>query len=144
MEKNIFDQIFFDHSESGFVTLAFIDTKTNQGLYFDTNTFYYRDFSKYPVSNMNKLKYSPCTEIIPFYIVEVKGAFDVCYIKMINGDIFQIHFMDDGSKYQALFIIGEESKSIMTPLGINSYEAAARRLLEEEDPEILVWENISS
>jgi hypothetical protein len=136
MEQVTFNKIYFIVNEIGFINLLFKDNKKQQYLYFDGINFHIED----EIYFLEKLIYFNYNNTeVNLYIEEITQEFDMYFIKISNGDIFQIYYVfDDEEAEQKLIIFDEDSKSISTPLGISSYEAALKRANEAEKIEIII------
>jgi hypothetical protein len=136
MSKIEFDKIFFGLNGFGYISLLFHQNIKNYFLYFDGIDFYIKKNIDGLSATLSELKYDKNGENL--FVERITQFEETTFIRISNGDIFQISSMFDDEKIsQKLTIFNEKSKGISTPLGINAYEAAAKRAEEANQVEII-------
>jgi len=87
------------------MNLVFYDSKTKDALLFDGIEFSRIQNSIFDASEFVELEYSKNNVSGLIYIESVKSDFDICYLKLSNGDIFQTFYpMNDVELPQQLLI----------------------------------------
>lgn len=135
MEQIEFNKIYFGVDDSGYINLLFTGNKNEQSLYFDGINFY----SKEKYNSLEKLSlFNYNNNAINLHIEKITQDFDMSFIQISNGDIFQIYSMfNDEKADQILTIFNETTKRTSTPLGISTYEAAVKRANEADEAEVV-------
>ena len=135
MEQIEFNKIYFGVDDSGYINLLFTGNKNEPRLYFDGINFY----SKEKYNSLEKLSlFNYNNNAINLHIEKITQDFDMSFIQISNGDIFQIYSMfNDEKADQRLTIFDETTKKISTPLGISTYEAAVKRANEADEAEVI-------
>ncbi len=135
MKQIEFNKIYIGVDDSGYINLLFTNSKDEQYLYFDGINFYYKE----EIKSLEKLSlFDYNVNAVNLYIEKITQDFDMSFIQISNGDIFQIYSMfNDEQAGQKLTIFDEATKKTSTPLGISTYEAAIKRANEADAIEVI-------
>lgn len=83
---------------------------------------------------MTNLNYLPLERDLSAFIVGIRQGFDIHFIEMENGDLFQIfHICDDEMEPQKIQIFGEKARHVPNPMGGSSYDATRKNYLAAEE-----------
>ena len=135
-----FNKIYFGLDNNGYINLLFVCNEDELHLFYDGINFHYISEIGYLLEELSLFDYN--RNGTNLYIERVTQDFDNYFIKVSNGDVFQIYSMfSDEHASQKLAIFNEATKNTSTPLGISTYEAAVKRANEAEDIEIITKKN---
>lgn len=131
MEQIEFNKIYYGVDDHGYINLLFTDDKNEQRLYFNGINFHYEENSN-SLENLSQLNYN--NNAINLHIEKITQDFDMSFIQISNGDVFQIYSMfNDEKADQRLTIFDDTTKITSTPLGISTYESAVKRANEADE-----------
>ena len=136
MEQIEFNKIYFGVDDSGYINLLFTGVKNEHRLYFDGISFYFKE----KFNSLEKLSlFNYNNNAVNLHIEKITQDFDMSFIQISNGDIFQIYSMfNDEKADQRLTIFDERTEKTSTPLGISTYEAAVKRANEADEAEVVL------
>lgn len=130
-----FNKIYCFVDECGYINLLFIEEYNLANLFFDGINFHYNNSKK--IKKFVLLNYIHNGQKL--YIVKITQDFDITFIQLSNGDIFQIYSMfHDERQNQQISIFCKNSRKTTTPLGISTYEAAINRANKADEVEIIL------
>jgi hypothetical protein len=136
MKQIEFNKVYFGLDDNGYVNLLFTDDKNKQRLYFDGINFYCKEEINF-LEKLSLFNYN--SNAVNLYVEKITQDFDMSFIQISNGDVFQIYSMfNDEKADQKLTIFDEATKKTSTPLGISTYEAAVKRANEADETEVIV------
>lgn len=131
MEQIEFNKIYFGIDDGGYINLLFIGNKKGQSLYFDGINFRYAEKFIF-LEKLSRFNYND--NLINLHIEKITQDFDMSFIQISNGDVFQIYSMSDNEYAdQRITVFDETTKETSTPLGISTYEAAVKRANEADE-----------
>lgn len=137
MQEREFNKVYYAVDEYGYIILIFYDNHSSSLLEFNGINFYQKNKFDVP-SNFKEVNCISNSTPYKTKIQGVKQSEDISFIKLDNGDIFQLYFMsDDENGQQIMSVFSEKGNSIMTPTGMNSYEAVLKRFQEADEVEII-------
>lgn len=122
--------------ENNSLNLYFVNTQTYKILHFNEFDFKIISNSSVLLNLCNLLDYRPLNLEDNLSIISIRESESVYFIKMNNGDIFQIFFMFDDENAPQQVSIFNEQMIPLTPLGLTLYEAANKRFEEAEEFDI--------
>jgi hypothetical protein len=136
--QNKYTNIYLSYDNYGYLQLLLYNDINGDALFFDGFNFVYKSSLTNIPSNFKEFEYSERQKGI-YEIESVKQSDDLSFIRFKNGDIFQIYFMmDDNKSNQILSIFKEvDHKDIITPLGLNSYDAVLKRFNDADECDIV-------
>lgn len=113
MEKFVFNKIFSRYDEYGYINFIFSNLSLNKAIYFDGITFFLKRNSDISFENFRELDYKKFDGGMQCFIEDIRQKdFSIIYIKLNNGDLFQVYFtLDPQNTWQMLSIFNEKSDS---------------------------------
>ncbi|RFS21161.1 hypothetical protein DVR12_17655 [Chitinophaga silvatica] len=131
-----FNEAYWYNDELGYLQIILSNKNAKKYLWFNGMDFY-----GLITLNSIPLSFKECdlkTKGDSFVVESIRQSDDIFFIKLLDGDIWQIYFMLDGENIQRLSIFSKlEHGSILSPLGVSLYEAAWRRFSEAMEIEVL-------
>jgi len=132
MAKIRFDKIYFDVSDEGYANILFLSNTQQYSLYFDGINFSKVKEVNLLLKKLSLFNYDYTSSNL--YVERITQDFDIYFIEINNGDIFQIYsMMNDENDVQKLIVFDKKMKNYSAPSGISVYEAAVERANEGEE-----------
>ena len=136
MKQDItFTHLYSANNQKEYLDIVFFNQIAKTGLFFDGLDFYYRTNIISIPGKYKEIDYSFRLNNKILKIDTIKQSWDIHFIKLNNGDIFQMYFMADDNQHLAIFT-KERDSVIDTPLGINLYDAVLKNLNQAEECEL--------
>lgn len=136
-QENIFTNIYTNTDSYGFLNILLYNRENKMAILCNGFRFSYTNsFSSIP-KEFKELDYSLKLKNQHFSVEGIREHWDIKFIKLGNGDIFQLYSMADDKQHLTIFS-KHEHQNITTPTGVSVYEDVERRYNEAEDCDIEV------
>lgn len=125
------NKIYALHKEKGILNLIFYNLEKNEIIEFDGFLFKFKKNINHVPKIYEEIDYSKITSNVK--IVELRQDWGDTFILLNNNNILQISSIPNTNEIiQILLIFNEESKKIVTPLGLTEYELALKNFKEAD------------
>jgi len=132
IEENIFTNIYFKSGKDGYINVLLLNKEKSNSIFFDGLNFHYQKGVLSEAKEFKEIDYSKNLQNKTFKIEAIKQSWHISYVRLDNGDIFQLYFMADDRQHLSVFTKREHS-SINTPLGISLYDSILKNFNEADE-----------